>query len=130
MKTFNDERIVKDYLRFDYSKATGELEEIHSVVTVERIIGAGSTYFGIHIPFVKSLDDIKYCQDDHIIFPPTAKNMLSATEYYAEVAKELLRLEEGIVELYNNTNYIKHGKQAIEERMKALGFLRVRADNE
>ena len=129
MKLFNNDRIVKDYLRFDYNEKTGVLEEIHSVVTVESIVGAGSDSFGLHV-IVKSLDDIKYRQDDHIIFPPTAKNILSATEYYAEVAKELLRLEAGIVDLYTNTNYIKQGKAAIETRMKALGFLRVLADNE
>ena len=129
MKTFNNERIVKDYLRFDYSKATGKLEEIHSVVTVESIVGAGSENFGLHV-IVKSADDIKYRQDDHIIFPPTAKNILLATEYYAAVATELLRLEAAIVDLYNNTNYIKQGKATIETGMKALGFLRVLADTE
>jgi len=128
MKKFNNERIVKDSLRFDYNKRTGALEEIYSAVTVERIAGAGSDIFGLHV-IVKTPDDVKYRQDDHIIFPPTAKNILSATEYYAEVATELLRLEAGIVELYTSTNYIKHGKAAIEERMKALGFSKVLADN-
>lgn len=129
MKLFDNTRIVKDYLRLDYNKSTGALEEIRSVVTVEPIIGISSITFRVSVPFLKSLDEVKYKQDDVIIFPPTAKNILSAAEYYAEVAKELLRLEGEIVELCTTTNYIKHGKQAIEERMRALGFLNVLADN-